>query len=113
MHPDIHIKARVVVQLKGENLLGPGRIELMEKIQSTGSISEAARDMGMSYRKALQLINHINDLCGQEVILTWKGGTEHGGARLSPLGEDFVLRYKVLNAKVSAMLAAEGVAFLP
>lgn len=113
MNTDIHIKARVVVQIKGENLLGPGRIELMEKIRSSGSIAEAAREMGLSYRKALQLINHINELYGREVILTWKGGPEKGGAKLSELGEQLLARYQALNAKVSELLAAEGKDFLP
>lgn len=108
----VHIKTRIIVQLNGENILGPGRIELLEKIQSTGSISEAAREMGISYRKAIQLINHINEHSGQEAVLTWKGGPEHGGARLSPWGENLIRRYKSLTDKVNNLLSAEEASFL-
>jgi len=107
MHQDLQIKARIYVQVKGNNLLGPGRIELMEKIHSTGSIAKAAREMSITYRKAQRLVNHINEQFSKDAIVTWKGGPEHGGAKLSDWGLKLVARYKALKLKVNALLSEE------
>jgi molybdate transport system regulatory protein len=111
MPKEIQIKARVIVQLDGENLLGPGRVRLMEKIQSTGSIAEAAREMGISYRKALRLINCINDQFENDVILTWKGGTDYGGAKLSESGQKLIDQYREMLKRVDLVLEEEASRF--
>lgn len=108
MPKEIQIKARVIVQLDGENLLGPGRVRLMEKVDSTGSIAKAAREMEISYRKALRLVNCINEQFDEDVILTWKGGTAFGGAKLSESGKALISKYKRLIKKVDALLEDEA-----
>jgi molybdate transport system regulatory protein len=99
MSKEIQLKARVIVQLKGQNLLGPGRVRLMEKVDATGSIAEAAREMEISYRKAIRLINCINEQFEEDVILTWKGGTKFGGAKLSEFGKALIVKYRTLMKK--------------
>lgn len=111
MSKDVQINARVIVRLKDENLLGPGRVRLMEKIKSTGSIAEAAREMGLSYRKALRLINCINEQFEEDVILTWKGGSDFGGARLSEWGENLIHKYYQVIKKVDDLLEVEAKTF--
>ncbi|GHC15038.1 hypothetical protein GCM10010082_01820 [Kushneria pakistanensis] len=78
----------------GGLVLGPGKIDLLEAIRETGSISAAARRTNISYRKTRHLIDALNTAFGQPLVLSSKGGAAHGGARLTPLGLDIVARYR-------------------
>ncbi|MEQ8423943.1 MAG: LysR family transcriptional regulator, partial [Cyclobacteriaceae bacterium] len=62
-----------------EPYLGPGRVQLMEGIRSHGSISRAAEEMGMSYRKAWQLVKDINEVSPKPLVEKRLGGKAGGG----------------------------------
>ena len=66
--------------------MGPGKAELIEHIAATGSISAAARAMGMSYRRAWQLVEALNKDYRERVVETAAGGARGGGARVTPFG---------------------------
>ena len=68
--------------------IGPGRAELLERILESGSISAAARDMDMSYRRAWQLVDAINKSFAQQVVVTAVGGQSGGGTRVTPFGQE-------------------------
>ena len=102
-----NIKARIVVQRDGKDFLGPGRIELMQRIQQTGSIAEAARDMGLSYRKAMNLVREVNRVGKEEAILTWKGGPSKGGAAISKYGLQIIEHYQQVRNQVQLLLETE------
>lgn len=87
--------------------MGPGKAELVERIAATGSISAAARDMGMSYRRAWQLVEALNRAFRQPVVATAVGGTRGGGARVTPFGRRVVADYRRMEGKASAAIAAE------
>lgn len=87
--------------------MGPGKAELVERIAATGSISAAARDMGMSYRRAWQLVEALNRSFRQPVVATAVGGTQGGGARVTPFGRRVVADYRRMEGKASAAIAAE------
>src|SRR5919204_6521077 len=87
--------------------LGPGKAELVERIGETGSISAAARAMGMSYRRAWQLVRALNRDFREPVIETAIGGTRGGGARVTPFGSRLVGQYRAMEAKASAAIAAD------
>lgn len=99
------------IQLDPEGRIGPGKIELLEKIAALGSISAAGRSMEMSYRRAWDLVEELNTLFGQPVVERQVGGKNGGGASLTRLGEALVNRFRAVE-KAAADAAAEHLAAL-
>lgn len=93
--------------LGGELSLGPGKIDLLRKVNETGSISAAARALGIPYKRAWLLIDSLNRGFSGPVLDTAIGGKAGGGARLTPLGEALVAAYDALEAKLNAAARAE------
>lgn len=87
--------------------LGPGKAELIERIAETGSISAAARGMGMSYRRAWQLVEALNRAFRETVVETAVGGRRGGGARVTPFGLELARRFRAMEAKASAAIARD------
>jgi molybdate transport system regulatory protein len=87
--------------------IGPGKAELVERIAATGSISAAARAMGMSYRRAWQLVEAMNRACREPVVVTAVGGKRGGGAEVTAFGRDLVRRFRAMERKASAAIAAD------
>jgi molybdate transport system regulatory protein len=87
--------------------MGPGKAELVERIARTGSISAAAREMGMSYRRAWQLVESLNSTFREPVIATAIGGTRGGGARVTPFGARLVAGFRRMEGKASAAIAGD------
>lgn len=77
---------RLWVESAGQPLLGPGRLELLEAVDRCHSISAAARQLGMSYRRAWLLIDSINQAAGSDLVTTQTGGSRGGGACLTDRG---------------------------
>jgi len=92
---------------KGAPAIGPGKAELIERIGATGSISAAARAMGMSYRRAWQLVEALNRDFRQPVVITAVGGTRGGGAQVTPLGRRVVAAFHAMEGKASAAIARD------
>ena len=90
---------------KGRDIaVGPGKIDLLEAIANTGSIAAAAKALGMSYRRAWLLVDTMNRCFEEAVVTAETGGSRGGGARITPLGEEVVRRYR--RAEASAHKAA-------
>ena len=87
--------------------MGPGKARLITLIADTGSISAAAREMGMSYRRAWQLVEALNKSFSEPVVLTAVGGRRGGGAMVTGFGRRVVERYRGMEAKASAAIAAD------
>jgi molybdate transport system regulatory protein len=106
-HPRIRLLIGAAVAL------GPGKAALLEAIGKTGSISAAAREMGMSYRRAWSLVDKMNaDFVGPlvEKVAGGKGG---GGAELSLLGKDVLNRYHAIEEKAAASVKDDMEGFAP
>ncbi len=82
------------IDLDPEGRIGPGKIALLEQIQVCGSISAAGRAMEMSYKRAWDLVDEINQICGQAAVNRQTGGKHGGGATLTPFGESLIERYR-------------------
>ena len=93
-------RARIKVQiyLDDEIALGPGKRELLEQIQRHGSISAAARAMGLSYRRAWLMVDTMNRCFREPLVSAGKGGAQHGGALLTPFGQAIRDRFASLEA---------------
>ncbi|WP_426042960.1 winged helix-turn-helix domain-containing protein [Brevundimonas sp. TWP2-3-4b1] len=89
----------------GEGRLGPGKAELLAHIRESGSLSEAARRMGMSYRRAWTLMEAINGLTGRPALATVRGGARGGGSRLTEHGEILLAAYETLRAELETAAA--------
>lgn len=78
----------------GRPILGEGRTELLELIDETGSLSRAARSMGMSYRYAWGMVRRISDAAGGPVVESARGGSSGGATSLTPLGRELVATFR-------------------
>jgi molybdate transport system regulatory protein len=98
----------LVLRLKlGDGILGPGKVELLERIARLGSISSAARDMRMSYRQAWMLVETMNRKFREPVVRTAQGGRGGGGATLTPTGRRVVECYHSLVSRLEKLAAKE------
>ena len=88
----------------GQIALGPGKVDLLEAIDRTGSISGAAREVGMSYRRAWLLVETMNRCFVRPLVVTarWRGG----GASLSDPGREALRLYRDIEAR--SLRAARG-----
>jgi molybdate transport system regulatory protein len=84
--------------------IGPGKAELLDAIVATGSISESARRMGMSYRRAWLLVDTMNRCFREPVVASAAGGPGGGGARLTPFGRRVLARFRSMQAHVDRAL---------
>ena len=87
--------------------MGPGKARLVGIIAESGSISAAARKMGMSYRRAWQLVEALNKSFDEPVVLTAVGGKRGGGAVVTDFGKRLVAHYHGMEAKASAAIATD------
>jgi molybdate transport system regulatory protein len=85
--------------------VGPGKIALLEQIERCGSLSQAARSLNVSYRRAWQLLDSLNSCFVEPVVLTSKGGRGGGGATLTLLGERLIHVYRAFDVRIQARAA--------
>jgi molybdate transport system regulatory protein len=91
------------VDLGGGRALGPGKVRLLEAIEKTGSITQAGKALGMSYRRAWLLADDMNSCFRDAVISAQPGGAHGGGATLTPFGRKLIERYRAIeNDAISA-----------
>lgn len=82
--------------------IGPGKVALLEKIAQTGSISAAARALGMSYKRAWDLVEETGRVVGAPVVDTRAGGRRGGGATLTPAGSGLVGHFRAIEEAAAA-----------
>ena len=97
-------RAAIKIDFGTEVRLGPGKVRLLELIAETGSISAAARQMEMSYRRAWLLIDEVNGIFGNLVVETATGGTGGGGAKITPLGEAVVAAFRDIESNATELV---------
>jgi molybdate transport system regulatory protein len=102
MSAEATLKLKIQLYCGDEIAMGPGKADLLEAIRDSGSISAAARAMGMSYRRAWLLVDAMNRCWRQPLVETSPGSARGGGARLSPFGEGVLARYRSLHARIDA-----------
>lgn len=94
------------ITLRPGQVIGPGKIRLLELIRETGSISAAGRAMRMSYRRAWLHVDKLNRSFRGPVVSASPGGSRGGGTRLTPLGETIVAQYRAMETEAEAAVKA-------
>lgn len=89
-----------------EIAFGPGKADLLEAIEKTGSISAAGKAMNMSYRRAWMLVDTMNNAFIEPLVLTAKGGQHGGGAVLTPLGQQVLAQYRLITKALDQTIQA-------
>jgi molybdate transport system regulatory protein len=92
------------VMLGTEIAIGPGKSALLRAIADTGSISQAARRLGMSYRRAWLLVDTMNRCFREPVVAAAPGGARGGGAQVTDFGRGVLEAYAAMSAAVDASL---------
>jgi len=98
---------RIRILFGDEARLGPGKIDLLEAIGRTGSISAAGRELGMSYRRAWLLVDAVNALFRTPAVTASAGGAHGGGAKLTAFGHDLVAAYRRIEARMGDVVREE------
>jgi len=87
--------------------IGPGKIELLESIDRTGSLSQAARVLGLSYRRAWLLLNDINRSFGEPVTVAKMGGHLRGGMTLTATGKQIIRCYRSAAQEIESVVRSK------
>ena len=107
MEKNIKIRVRHWVYIDDIKFFGPGRVELLQRIEETGSIAKAAKSMDMSYKKAWAMVDAMNTYGQHPYVITHKGGQQGGGTELTQTAKNVIEAYKKLNEKLLAVVEAE------
>ena len=100
-------KPQLRVLLGSATTIGPGKATLVDAIGRTGSISAAAREMGMSYRRAWDLVETMNRCFREQLVETRAGGKGGGGSKVTPFGREVVRRYRAMEGKAARSVAID------
>lgn len=92
------VEPRFRIQFGPHVSLGPGKAALLEQIHQTGSITDAAKAMGMSYMRAWKLVKSMDVGLAEPLVRKTRGGRARGGAELTPTGLAFVRIYRQMEA---------------
>ncbi len=87
-------------------MIGPGKAELLERIDETGSIAAAGRAMGMSYKRAWMLIGTLNGMFREPLVDSTRGGSGGGGAALTDTGRQVLALYRAFETDAATAGAA-------
>jgi molybdate transport system regulatory protein len=91
---DMKLGYKLWFEVEGKMVMGPGRAELLHAIDEVGSLSGAARKMDLSYRHAYQLVQDLNERCGEKVLISSIGGKTGGGMSLTPYGRELLAEFE-------------------
>ncbi|NHJ46210.1 MAG: LysR family transcriptional regulator [Asgard group archaeon] len=101
MTNDFSIHIKFWIEKKGESILGPGRVKILEAIDQTGSLTEATKLCNISFRKGWKLINEINEQLEQPIVISERGGKGGGGrTSLTEYGKKLVQQYKRIEKEL-------------
>jgi molybdate transport system regulatory protein len=100
------LKVQLRLMTGDEIAFGPGKADLLQAIQDTGSIAAAGRQLGMSYRRAWLLVDTMNRCFSAPLVESAVGGPGGGGARVSELGQAVLAKYRALQHEVEAAAAS-------
>ncbi|MDR5590512.1 winged helix-turn-helix domain-containing protein [Christiangramia sp. SM2212] len=102
------LRIKCWVEDDGEKFYGPGPNELIKKIQKEGSLSRAASEMNMSYKKAWDLIQRLNQHAEKPLVILKKGGSHGGGAEVTEYAREIVAEYDQLEKEIARLIEKQN-----
>lgn len=96
-----------MIECAGERFFGPGRAELLELIDTTGSLSQAAKQMRMSYKKAWEMVNTLNSQSARPLVVLKTGGEKGGGSLITEEARELIACHKILRKRFRVFLEKE------
>ncbi|HPW69161.1 MAG: LysR family transcriptional regulator [Desulfomonilia bacterium] len=97
----VYLKINVLDD-QGHNFMGKGGVQLLQGIKRLGSINKAAKEMRLSYIKALKIIRKMEAGLGHKILETTTGGKDHGGAELTPFAGEILDLFMEYDATITA-----------
>jgi molybdate transport system regulatory protein len=107
------LRGKIWVEADGQIAMSDAGADLLEQIMVCGSLSEAARRLRFSYRRAWMLLDGMNQRWPGPLVITATGGHRGGGAKLTALGEQVVKSYRDLQLQMEHLLDQAGDPFKP
>jgi molybdate transport system regulatory protein len=104
---DFRVNGSLWLEGNGTRFFGPGPVELLQHIEETGSINQAAKAMGMSYKKAWEMVNRLNEIVGSPMVITATGGEKGGGSSLSEEAKQLIEYYQSLRDRFRKFMEQE------
>ena len=104
--PTLTVNGKIWLEIDQLKILGPGRVELLERIHSSGSIRQAALQMKMSYKQAWDLVNQMNTQFKTPLVISHRGGKGGGNAVLTTFGIKLIAQFHLLMKRFKAFLLA-------
>ena len=101
------VGARLRVVLSPDIAIGPGKADLLDGIEETGSIAAAGRRLGMSYKRAWGLIETLNGDFDAPLVTATRGGNSRGGAELTELGRHVLRLYRKMEKRTDSAIAKD------
>jgi len=101
------LRPQLKVSFRKSIAMGPGKAALLDSIAKKGSISAAARELGMSYRRAWILVDTMNNCFVSPLVETLTGGSRGGGAQVTEFGHEVLVRYRAMERKATASVRNE------
>ncbi len=100
----MEVRSKIWIEADGKPLFGSGREALLKSIDRLGSINKAAKDINISYRKALSYIQSMEERIGSRLVKRQAGGANGGGAILTREAKDFLRKFEQLEEGINEML---------
>ncbi len=98
------VRSKIWLEIDGEPVFGSGRESLFKAIDKLGSINKAAKNINISYKKALSYIQTTEQRLGTRLVERKIGGLYGGGASLTNEAREFLKKYELLEKGVNDML---------
>jgi molybdate transport system regulatory protein len=95
------------IEFEEKRFFGPGRVELLERIDQTGSIRQAAKQMHMSYKKAWEMITILNTQSKRPLVILQSGGEKGGGSQITGEAKELIVFHRFLRKRFMAFLEKE------
>ncbi len=95
------MRSKIWLEIDGQPFLGDGRYRLLAAVQRTGSISGAARELGISYRKAWAQLQALEEISPHPLLERRTGGRDGGATRLTPQASELIQRFDKLRKQVN------------
>lgn len=103
----IQIRSKIWLEVDGDPVFGRGRRFLLEAIDAHGSINRAAREVGISFRKAWSYIKAMEDRLGMKLVERHAGGRNGGGAVITPEARKFLARFEEMEDGIRELVDAK------